>query len=551
MNKIKHFDMQSKKESDYLYTLIKSLSRTEKAYFKKYAKRHVIGNQNKYVELFDAVDGNAENYNEKIIIEKFQNERFVKNFPVMKNYLYKMILKSLGSYYSDSNNENEVKNEVTYIEILYKKGLFFNSKKILMKSLKTAYRTDNFPLLLELLRWKKNLIIGGVFEENQYINLEEACKEEQDIIKKIKNLSDYRTLAYLARSLIVGNNPHIKESNTRTELLNILKHPLLQSEKRALSYPSIMTYYHTLATVNDSLNRSTESLAYRKGLISLMENHPEKIKDNITNYVVALYNILGTCLNMKKYAELENYINKLRLLEKTHQTRISKNNRMNIVLGSLFYELRTFFDRGEFSRLSQKLPELEKELKNFSAMIIKSDELYFYYLLAYGYFGAGKFEESLMWNNKILNDKSSHKENKLYNTSKILNLILHYELGNWDLLEYLTESLYRDFKKSDDTRESEKVLIDLLKQLPDISNIPEQENLFKQTLNFLRMESQPVSSINKKDEPKGPDKIQNNFENIAEIDLEDWLESKINGKKFADKVREKYLTSLKIQDKFT
>ena len=65
------------------------------------------------------------------------------------------------------------------------------------------------------------------------------------------------------------------------------------------------------------------------------------------------------------------------------------------------------------------------------------------------------------------------------------------------------------------------------------------------------MESQPVSSINKKDEPKGPDKIQNNFENIAEIDLEDWLESKINGKKFADKVREKYLTSLKIQDKFT
>ena len=545
MNKIKHFDMQSKKESDYLYSVIKSLSRTEKAYFKKYAKRHVIGNKNKYVELFNAIDGNTENYNEKIIIEKFQNERFVKNFPVMKNYLYKMILKSLGSYYSDSSDESEIKNDVTYIEILYKKGLFINSKKILTKSRKTAYRTDNFPLLLELLRWKKNLIIEGVFEGNQYINLEEACKEEQDIIKKIKNLNDYRTLSYLARSLIVGNNPHIKESNTGTELLNILKHSLLQSEKRALSYPALMIYYHTLATVNDSLNRSKESLAYRKGLITLMENHPEKIKDNIANYAVALYNILGTCLNMKKYTELENYIKKFRLLEKNRQNRISENSRMNIVLGSLFYELRTFFDRGEFSRLSQKLPELEKELEEFSAMIIKSDKLYFYYLLAYGYFGTGKFEDSLMWNNKILNEKISHKENKLYNTSKILNLILHYELGNWDLLEYLTESLYRDSRKNTDTGKTEKSLVDLLKQLPDISNVPEQKSLFKQTLNTIRTDSLPASSISKKNELKGPGEIQNTFANIAEIDLESWLESKISGRKFADIVREKYLISQK------
>jgi len=381
-----------------------------------------------------------------------------------------------------------------------------------------------------------------VFEGNQYINLEEAYKEEQDIIKKIKNLSDYRILSYRARSLIVGNNPHIKESDTRTELLNILKHPLLQSENQALSYPAILTYYHTLATINESLNISTESLAYRKALISIMECHPEKLKENVTNYLVAVYNILGTCLSMKNYEELENYINKLRLLEKTHQTRISKTNRMNIVLGSLFYELRIFFGRGEFRLLSQKLLELEKELEIFSSMIIKSDELYFYYLLAYSYFGAEKFEESLVWINKILNDKNVHSETKLNNASRILNLIVHYELGNWDLLEYLTASLYRDFKKSNYT--TEKVLIDLLKQLPDISNKMQKRNLFRQTINILRNDTHPAGSISKKDESAGPVEIQNTFANIAEIDLESWLESKAKGKKFNDIVREKYLGSL-------
>src|SRR6266508_3161575 len=87
---------------DALYRLIKSLSKTEKAYFKKYASRHVLGRQNKYTALFNTIAGSLNGYDEKEIKKKFYNEKFVKNFPVMKNYLSEMILKSLNSYYSNS-----------------------------------------------------------------------------------------------------------------------------------------------------------------------------------------------------------------------------------------------------------------------------------------------------------------------------------------------------------------------------------------------------------------------------------------------------------------
>ena len=52
--------------SEELFQLIKSLSKQEKRYFKLYASRHVIGEKNKYVQLFDAIDKQAAYNEEKI-----------------------------------------------------------------------------------------------------------------------------------------------------------------------------------------------------------------------------------------------------------------------------------------------------------------------------------------------------------------------------------------------------------------------------------------------------------------------------------------------------
>ena len=46
------------KPADTLYKLIKSLTKGEKIYFKKFSKRHVLGSGNKYVKLFDFDDIN-------------------------------------------------------------------------------------------------------------------------------------------------------------------------------------------------------------------------------------------------------------------------------------------------------------------------------------------------------------------------------------------------------------------------------------------------------------------------------------------------------------
>ena len=58
----------SKQVAIALFDLVKSLNRREKAYFKKFASRHVIGEQNKYVDLFDVL-GSMDEYDESLIEE--------------------------------------------------------------------------------------------------------------------------------------------------------------------------------------------------------------------------------------------------------------------------------------------------------------------------------------------------------------------------------------------------------------------------------------------------------------------------------------------------
>ena len=63
----------SNKASDQLHKLIKSLSKPEKRYFKVFSSRHIIGDENNYQTLFDAID-KQEEYDEEKLMKKFKDK---------------------------------------------------------------------------------------------------------------------------------------------------------------------------------------------------------------------------------------------------------------------------------------------------------------------------------------------------------------------------------------------------------------------------------------------------------------------------------------------
>ncbi len=81
------------KKNSNAYVLIKSLTMSEKRYFKIFSERHTIGKQNKYVALFNLLDTN-EQEDDGWIKQELKSLKINSDFlSADKNYLYNLILR--------------------------------------------------------------------------------------------------------------------------------------------------------------------------------------------------------------------------------------------------------------------------------------------------------------------------------------------------------------------------------------------------------------------------------------------------------------------------
>ena len=151
----------------------------------------------------------------------------------------------------------------------------------------------------------------------------------------------------------------------------------------------------------------------------------------------------------------------------------------------------------------------------------KEQTIQFYYRISYLYFGSGLYKNALKWVNKILNDNEQILRQDIYSFAKLFNLILHYELNNYDLLDYITKSTLRFLKKSEKNYKSDLVLIKYLKQLIKANTEGDKKIIFEQAkkefeLLFLNNEEKIILQF---------------------IDVISWFNSKINDSTFETAVK--------------
>src|SRR6188768_108445 len=107
------------KPSGNLFDLIRSLNKSEKRYFMMYASLQK-GSKN-YLKLFREIDSQKE-YDEQCIKEKYKNEKFVRQLAFTKNYLSRLIVRSLISYRSGKSVDSNIHELINASKILYEKG---------------------------------------------------------------------------------------------------------------------------------------------------------------------------------------------------------------------------------------------------------------------------------------------------------------------------------------------------------------------------------------------------------------------------------------------
>ena len=171
------------KPSTELFHLIKSLSKSEKRYF-KLSSALQSGDKN-YLKLFEAIESQDE-YNESALKNKFKKETFIQHLPSEKNHLYHLILKSLRGFYADKSAAAMLQEQLRNIELLFNKALYKECSKLIRKAKKMAYDYEKYYFLLDLIDWEKILVEEEYLRGNFDKDLNKLVDEESDCLEKLR-----------------------------------------------------------------------------------------------------------------------------------------------------------------------------------------------------------------------------------------------------------------------------------------------------------------------------------------------------------------------------
>lgn len=510
------------KPKNDLQQLINSLSPTEKAYFRKFADRHYKDNST-FKKLFDEMDSassNNENYSEERIRERFKNEKFIKQLPVTKIYLYNNILKSLNLYYSEDNIDLKLNLLINNATILYKKELYSQSLKMISKAKALAEKHEKSAKLLEAIQTERlalriNSSLNEVSRE-----LMENYDEEQGVLAKMKNISEYRKLYdrmvihATAKGIDAGSEP----GNTFEKLLS---HMLLKNYKLAKYFQSRVIFLLMHCFMNNLTGKRQK--AYKYGIECL-----ELFGDSERNKHIAAYEYI---LILQELVQISHAEGRIKESEKYFQTLHSEQDALLQNAPPKiknFLRVRTLTGRlninsanGIYENNLEVIRELIKVTKLNEASSFRDEVIVTDFIAASIYFELSMYDDSLYHVNRIFNSKDFQLREDIQISCRIINLILHYELGSMGSLEYYIRSTYRYLKKRKKLSGFEKLVFEFLKKGQRVNSEKELKILFSETRDKFKKVTDSEPGM------------------LQVINLDAWLEGKITKKSYLEIIKKR------------
>lgn len=472
--------------SNQLFFLIKSLSKSEKKYFRQYSERHVIGEKNNYLVLFDAIQ-RQEDYDEAALKSLLSNTSFVDYLPVAKTYLYEQILESLHLYHQTNSIREKIKKQIHYCEILFQKGLAEQAKIAFKKAEKwvEAFQLWEYqPLLIQMQRY----FIRGATSASDLKKIYDAMSHS------LAELGEINWYWFQTNMVMSVHYQQVKIQNDaqQAEFTKMIQE--LQEKGIPEQLQMRLSYYRALATAAFMMGKREDAYYYNQQILELFENSSNLIELEPQIYVASFNNFLIDNFTLKKYEVVEEGILKLQQLAELPVLKPFAKMETKIFEMTYTLQLNTKIAQNQFAEALAILPDLEKGLKKYKKEIAVNYLLQFNYLMAYILFVNKKYKETLTYLDEIRNPRYQAVLEELILAADRLYFITHYELGNYLLLDSLEQTIKRAYKKKQKIPKLENALFRQLKKAANpVLHSAERRSIFKELNLDLEAFKQDIS----------------------------------------------------------
>lgn len=488
----------------------------EKRYFNMFVQgKHGAGS--KYWQLFETMSAAGAFEEEKWQTKLYKNqEEGSKKYPELKAYLYDLIVKCLEQYDESNTSAQRLNQYLQAIAALFKRGLYADCRTVLIKARKLARQYEHFAQQLDLVRWEKQLAYARMDIDFLHKNLDRLQDEELRAMQQLDNAAQYRRAFFLAYATI-KKDPQQRGPHRLERLRQLISQDIFASPEAAISHTARVLYYRTLTLYYHTALEQEKFYETGRILIHLQASQPHFLRENVSDYIAALSNQILACGLLAKYEEVELYLIKMRDIQPITEDDRQKIHRQYF---STFFAFCTY--TGTFEAGKKEMERCLAEAQNFDLHEYETGSFYLQFVPIC--IGNNDFDLALDYLNIWLAQRRTVGREDLQSLARIFSLILHFELGNYLLLDSQLRTSTRFLKRKNRLHNLERRI------MRGISEAIKWPDIMHQRVVFAKVKQNLLPSA----------AVPETRALLQTFDLLAWLEAKASGQTFAAIVREKY-----------
>ncbi len=264
-----------------------------------------------------------------------------------------------------------------------------------------------------------------------------------------------------------------------------------------------------------------------KKWVDLFSEEPEMVTVETGHYIKGIHTLLNALFNLRHYEMFQQVLKRFEKFAATPSSNTHDNFRVHTFIYISAAKVNWHLMTGTFSKGLELVPGIEAGLKEYSVYVDMHRILVFNYKFAVLYFGSGDYETCIDYLQRIIHEHGNLRID-LQCYARLLHLMAHYELGNDEIIESLTRSVYRFMAK-----------------MKNFSVV--EEEIFKFIRNSLKVSTREMKPQLETFLSRIKHLEKNRFETraFAYLDVISWIESKVYRKPMSVIIYEKYLGSKK------
>lgn len=500
--------MMPNRSTDILMQLIHTLEKSEKRHFKLYIQRSSGKHDLKIVRLFDIMDKMLE-YDEKAILKKMPGVT-KPQLANLKTHLYKQLLAALRLLKTTVSIDLQLSEQLDYARLLYHKGLKHQALKLLEKAKEMAKSNHKFNYLAQVISLEKKIETLHITRSTTQ-RTDELVNEAAEISEHIDRVVKLSNLALKLYNWYVRNG-HARNKEDEKGIREYFKKNLPANPESITDFYELLYLYQSYCWYAFIRQDFLMYYRYSRKWIELYEKEPLMVTTETGHYIKGMHNLLNAHFDLRDFREFKVTLQQFEQFAETTASKLHDNFRIHTSIYLNSARLNWHLMSGSFREGLPLADKIQEKLDEYGLFVDRHRILVFNYKIATLYFGAGEYNKTIDYLQRIINGPGGLRID-LQCYARLLHLMAHYELGNDSIIESLTKSVYRYMAKMKNLTVIEEEMFRFIKNSFGISPRKLKPELEKFLYKVKHLEK---------------DRFQTRA--FAYLDVISWLESKVHEK---------------------